>query len=131
MNPRAPRALLTEADVRRIRRLAPTTPTRQLADDFGIGLETVRRIVRWDTWRWVSEDEAPARELSLAEIEASKARFLEKMGLPSLGLTRLQAEVAKLHKGDDLLGELGGHSNAGVVGSNNTGVVPETGGGSK
>lgn len=81
---RTARADLTEADVRSIRsRAALGISTRQLAQEYTVGFETIRRILRWETWRWVSEEGSGAvlpPPASPAEIEASKARFLAMIG---------------------------------------------------
>lgn len=47
------RAKLTEAQVRRIRKLAVITPTRVLADRYAITTENVRLIVRRLAWKHV------------------------------------------------------------------------------
>lgn len=55
---RATNAKLGEADVRRMRRehsLGLKTP-RQLAQEFGLAAETVRKVLRWETFAWVGEE---------------------------------------------------------------------------
>lgn len=47
-------AVLTEDQVAHIKhRLFTGTPPRSIADEYGVGIETVRRISRGDTWGWV------------------------------------------------------------------------------
>lgn len=62
---RASRAALNEAAVRAMRAEDASlkaagfsgASVKQLADIHGVGRETIRRILRWETWRWVSEEE--------------------------------------------------------------------------
>jgi len=79
---RSARAELTEAAVRGIRsKAALGASVRQLAEEYDVGFETVRRILRWETWRWVDE-EGPgfvAPPIDPATIAASQERFLEKL----------------------------------------------------
>jgi hypothetical protein len=47
---------LTAQDVLHIRQLAETGyQVRQIAQAYGVGMETIRRIVRRDTWDWLSD----------------------------------------------------------------------------
>jgi len=69
---RAARASLTEADVRRIRQLgAEGVPTRKLADTYSMTPEAIRRILRWETWRWVSEEGAGFEARALPPDQAA------------------------------------------------------------
>lgn len=85
---RTTRAKVTELEVRRMRREAEAgTSARDLARRFGLSTETVRRILRWETWAWVSEEDdgsqppAPYAQPSEVELAASLARVLEKAGM--------------------------------------------------
>ena len=52
----APNSALTDNQIREIRRLAGTLPRRALALRFGVGMETIARIIRGETYRWVTEE---------------------------------------------------------------------------
>ena len=79
---RGARGKVGEPEVRRIRQLAGQgQSTRSLADAYDLTPEAVRRIVRWDTWRWVSE-EGPGfvQPAALpAEIAAAQERLLAEL----------------------------------------------------
>lgn len=51
---RSPNANLTEADVREIRRLAPTTSYREIGERFGIAANTARLIAVGRRWGWLA-----------------------------------------------------------------------------
>lgn len=68
---------LTEADVRQIRRVGATTPTRQIAEAYGIGVETVRKIIRRDTWQWVTD--AVSDDVLMERARESEARIVRLM----------------------------------------------------
>lgn len=134
---------MTEAKARRMRFLRTTqgTPTRELALMFDVGAECVRRVLRWETWRRVSEvgpgataeewaaatGQAPASTPAPATQGPDPARFLARLqaeGIPvgdaptGEGLARLQAEATKLTRGDVLAGEfMKGENDAGHPGS--------------
>ena len=83
---RSARGLVNESIVRRIRQLAAQgSSTRSLADAYGLTPEAVRKIIRWDSWRWVSEEEPPPQatqpEPSAEVIAASLQRVLELTGM--------------------------------------------------
>lgn len=108
---------LNEAIVRRMRLQAQQGRTaRELADEHDCGVETVRRILRWETWRKVSEVGPGASETewaALSKPEAvaeSQARLLASLaGEPSgVGLARLQHEGAVQKRVDNLIKEIKG-----------------------
>lgn len=114
-------AALREADVRQIRRLGPTTPTRDLAEAYGVGMETVRKILRRDSWKWLAEEidfEAPCGPLTAADrlaADASLARVQQMVQVPQVeapGLAKLAqlatVEQAKFTRVTAALEELGG-----------------------
>jgi len=49
---------VTEADVRHMRRVhkAGLRSARELAQDYGMAAESVRKILRWETFTWVGEE---------------------------------------------------------------------------
>ena len=121
-------AKVQEADVRRMRRLhmAGQASAKQLALEYGLATETVRKILRYETFAWVGEEGPggvePARLPSLP-TEPDPARFLARLQAEGLdvptgeGLARLQAEATKITRGDVLVEELetregGGLNNA-------------------
>ena len=121
--------LMTEAKARRMRflRTARGTPTKDLALAFGVGVECVRRVLRWETWRNVSEvgpgataeewaaatGQTPASQAP-ASPEPDPAHLLARLQAAGVdvptgeGLARLQAEATKLTRGDVLVEELQG-----------------------
>jgi len=70
----------TDEEVRQIRAAARTgkVSRREQARFWGVGLETIARIVRGDTYYWVAEeDEAMERvEVSEETLRASQERLL-------------------------------------------------------
>ena len=107
---RGARAKLSETDARNIRLRASKfhhTP-RQMAPEYGVGVETVRRVLRWETFAYLSEvgPGAPAEEWKPAasDVAASQARLQAKLEEESIGsgLARLERE---LKKKEALLGE--------------------------
>lgn len=87
---RTARAELTEAAVRGIRsKAALGASVRKLAQEYDIGFETIRRILRWETWRWVSEEGEGSVykpvEVSPEQIAASEARFRRLIGQDNAG----------------------------------------------
>lgn len=128
-------AKVQEADVRRMRRLhvAGQASPRQLALEYGLATETVRKILRYETFAWVGEEGPggvePARLPATAEPDP--ARFLARLQAEGLavgdaptgeGLARLQAEATKLTRGDVLVKELesSGVNNAAFKTANST-----------
>ena len=55
---RTARATLSEADARQIRFRAKMkgATSRELAADYKVGMETIRRVLRWETFAWVGEE---------------------------------------------------------------------------
>jgi hypothetical protein len=82
-HPRAS-AVLNEDAVRRIRKLASEGwTTRALVQEFDVGFETIRRIIRWETWRWVSEAPSAGASIPPAHDAASSlARLQTLLGTP-------------------------------------------------
>ncbi len=128
-NGRTTNASLTEKDVRFIRSSFERGDftARELARKYGVGTESIRRIIRWDTWTWVSEEGegyvAPKKiEFSPEEIKASQERFLRMLERgeggenpfvtrgedePSgAGMERLAQEIEKASAGNRLLESL-------------------------
>lgn len=126
--PSAPNARLTPDQVLRVREDyaiwvaaggRPSTFVYKMADTHGVGVETIRRLLRGETFRHVggapahSGDEAGERALA----EASAARLAREMGgatsppaptATSSALDRLVAEVqgARASAPDTLVGEI-------------------------
>ena len=78
---------MTEFEVRNIRlrwakHLEGEAPTsvRDLAFEHKVGRETIRRILRWETWAWLAEEGpgAPAKDWA-AGAEESRKKLHEKM----------------------------------------------------
>lgn len=90
-------AKFTDAEVRDLRQRASRegVDVREEADRFGVAPETVRKILRGDTFRWVplvtqEEKAAAAREDLAAQAVESQAR-MAKLFLPG---DELAAELA-------------------------------------
>jgi hypothetical protein len=69
-------AQLNESDVRMIRQLGVTQSVRQLAEIYCVGMETVRKILRRDSWKWVSDEinfDEPVARLTPVERMAADA----------------------------------------------------------
>lgn len=135
---RGARGKVDEAAVRRIRQLAGQgQSTRALADAYGLTPEAVRRIVRWDTWRWVSEEGAgfvqPVADPE--DIAASQERLLASLAAegitPSPGLGKLQALAAAAARPEALLVELTGQLDSNGIPCGIPPAVGGTDGGSK
>lgn len=81
-------AILSEALIRniRLRGNKQGVATRELALEFGMAVESIRRILRYETWGWVT-DEGPGAEAAEwveplpAVIAASQARVFKLAGL--------------------------------------------------
>lgn len=72
-------ALLTANEVRVIKRkLLDGVSPRQLAETYNVGLETVRRISRGDSWNWLEPAENQL-EISPEELAVEAAAGLERM----------------------------------------------------
>ena len=101
MSRQATNASLSEAEVRSIRLRARTerASVRLLAQEYGVGAETIRRVLRWETWAWVSEEGpgATPQEHAAAEQAAAKA-----------SLERLHAALDAARKPDEMLERLEG-----------------------
>jgi hypothetical protein len=96
---------LTPEEVRRIRRKLDLyyagaeggMSPRDIAKDFCLATETVRKIGRRDTWRHVSEFEVKTEDQLALDAAASKERFLKGIA----------AEKEKGRVADQALEELG------------------------
>lgn len=81
MNPHTPRgsrngnSTLTESDVRAIR--ASRESPRRLAEFYGLGVETIRRILRRESWAWLPEEPADQESAAAGTSKASAERLLE------------------------------------------------------
>ena len=86
---RTTNASLNEEAVRRIRLMhRQGESTRVLAKEYGVGVETVRRVLRWETWAWVSEEGSGAEAedwqhppLTQEEKDAAERSLLKLQGL--------------------------------------------------
>jgi hypothetical protein len=114
-------AILTEAEVRVIKReLARSVPARTLSQIYMVGLETIRRIARGDTWAWVGEEPETDINASLpdlppeheARMKAAQQELLRLHRLEQVpqraGLERLEREIEKAKEPERLLEELKG-----------------------
>lgn len=124
-------ARLTEMDVRAIRKLAEVDHVgpREIARMYLVSTETVRRILRRETWNWLADVPRKSEEELTAEAKASQAKVLQMLGMAApdaesslasrnasaapvaasdgpegSGLNRLVKESSKL--GDSMLNEL-------------------------
>lgn len=105
-------AKITEESVRALRRLSTTHTPKELAKIYRIGLETVRRILRRDTWAWVEdimpaglgEMDTPVEPLTPAEQQAADASLARV--LAATGMGKLAAETAKHFRADGMVEEL-------------------------
>ena len=107
-NSRDTNASLNEAAVRGIRlRAAQGVSPRELSNAYNVGVETIRRVIRWETWRWVGELETaegqpvPLEQVALPkdfDAAASLARVRARAGLEELpqgaGLEKLNKMTA-------------------------------------
>lgn len=96
-------ATLKPEEVRHIRKLARDgMTTAAIARVYMVGTETIRRVVRRDTWAWLADEvettPLPDSPEVTQQIAASKERFLKM----------LAEEQEKQARGDNLLGELKG-----------------------
>lgn len=103
-------AKITEESVRALRRLADTHTPKELARIYGLGLETVRRILRRDTWAWVESsmpelDETQSVE-PLTEMEKKMADESLQRVLAATGMQHLQQAAAQHFRADALVDEL-------------------------
>ena len=110
--------MISENDVRQIRKLADKHTTRELADIYCVGVETIRKILRRDSWKWVADEidfDAPTGPLTQADREAADAsaarltKLLERKVEPT-GVDKLQLLAAKENErkgaSDKMLDEL-------------------------
>ena len=90
---RTARAAIDEAAVRRIRQLGSQgQSTRSLADAYGITPEAIRRILRYDTWRWVSEEGPGFVQPEVNRLAAeTAARFAQKFPELTAGMKAMDA----------------------------------------
>ena len=126
---RTSRAVLNEAAVRRLRLLFAqgTLNVKEQAELYNVGRETIRRIARWETLRWVSEEgEGATREdwvrstPTEVEIQASLQKVLAAQGAahPSLEeVLRRDAEAGaeQAARAADALKEAVGKSPEGML----------------
>lgn len=107
-------AKVTEADVQRMRRLhaAGTHTARQLAFEYKLAAETVRKILRWETFAWVGEEGpggTPPAGLPPQPADYSPEAMLAR--LQAQGLAPASPAPGKqTSQADKLLGELGAPS---------------------
>lgn len=77
---RAPMAKLTEHEVRLIKQQAAKgIRAAELARVYGLAAETVRRILRGETWTWVSIEPPRSEEQIAAEAQSSLERIQAAM----------------------------------------------------
>lgn len=98
MRQRMGNAQLTEDEVRAIRRLAHVHSAREIAKLYGLGAETIRRLLRGETWAWVKDTplDMPLSEVSAPPLtdtervaaDAMLQRVLKKTGLEKLAQIR-------------------------------------------
>ena len=95
---RSARTSLTDADVRAIRASAASGAlnARELGELYGVGAETVRRILRRETWMHLGE--TPAQDTGLL------ARLLAVQEEVDRPVERMVADVAR--SGDAMLREI-------------------------
>ena len=123
----APNAQLNEQAAGEIRQLhAEGLSVRALADRFSVGHETIRRVLRWETWRGAPELAPRRSEPSSAEAAASLTRLQALMNGEATGegLARLNKETGVLNKGAQLLNELACKPPGGVLDSGHGGHPP-------
>jgi hypothetical protein len=85
---------LTENDVRAIRRNAGKSTTRQLAEAYGIGIETVRKIIRRDTWQWIPDE--PGEDEMDRRARESEAKMVKMMELQAASMEMADRAVKDL-----------------------------------
>lgn len=108
-NRRTASAVLTENEVRLIKRalLRKESTPREIAQIYCVGVETIRKISRGDSWGWVidapgveeREDAMMSTPMSAGMRDAAQESLqkLLNMGIPiTQGEDRLQAEMAKV-----------------------------------
>lgn len=80
-------AQFTDEQVRRIRREGALwnmgepggRDPREQAEIYGVGTETIRRILRRDTWNWLPDVEVKTEDMLQKEAEASQERMTRMM----------------------------------------------------
>lgn len=82
---RTANASLSEDEVRTIRRLGSSgeKTVREMAEFYQVGRETIRRIIRRETWDWIKDyplSEAAERDLNEA-AEESALRLAKELGI--------------------------------------------------
>jgi hypothetical protein len=85
---------LSEHDVRMIRQAGKKTPTRQLAEAYGIGVETVRKILRRETWQWVKD--AMEEDVLEKQAKESEARMAKLYGLQAEAVGRVEEALEEV-----------------------------------
>lgn len=122
-------ATLTEDEVRVIKqKLAEGATPRLLASVYMVGIETIRRIRRGESWAWIEERSGeedlplpPAQSGEAERIAASQAELMRRLGMPLLeqtaespdGIERLAREVQRAQEPDRLLDQLGKQESGG------------------
>lgn len=108
MKQRTSGAILTEQEVARIKMNAGKGMTaREMAQAYGVALDTIRKILRGDSWVWVKAEEEgmPLPEETpemVRDIEASQARLLAMLKEQGLDqpkqspLDRMMEEVQEI-----------------------------------
>ena len=89
MRQRTAGAVLTEQEVARIKLNIKQggIPLREIAQAYGVALDTIRRIARGDSWAWVlAEDEQAIMPGATAESKQAAAESQARL------MARLQAE---------------------------------------
>lgn len=88
-------AQLTEREVRLIRAaLARGAKPKALAELYGTGVETIRRIGRRETWAWVTDEFRPEEAEATAEL-ALPPKTEETEAAAAASLARLQELLKK------------------------------------
>lgn len=97
-------AVLVENDIRQIRLLARTQTVRELSDAYGVGMESIRKIIRRDSWKWVADEiDFDAAAQPLTELQKQAARqsaerlqeLLSAQAAEPTGLEKLQQMAHK------------------------------------
>ena len=95
-------AKLSHSDVRAIRaRGGAGEHPRALAQEYRVAPETIRKVLRWDTYTMVPEEGpgfVPRPEPSGEEIAASQARLLAKLGMTQLASPPIMPSLEEVLK---------------------------------
>lgn len=86
-------------------RLARGVSRREIAKDHGVGMETISRIARGDTYAWVNEEAIAHAQLSeealAAEIKEMEAKSFTPENLARCGLEEVDGEVRPMVKKEE------------------------------